>query len=668
MSRGRGTALQSGLLIALFCFLTQAKAQQQVQFSEFTFDQAMASAKKSHKVIFVNVSNMNLNSYHEKVVKEVFTADSIAKYFNQHIIAINMPMHTEEGKKFAPRLAMLMYPAYVFYDSEGNQLEFTNPGTVSKDAGALLKAARASVASAALRVANKKRITFDTSRWAQVLQRAKKENKMIFVDAYTTWCRPCIMMAKNVFTLDTIANYFNTHFINVTMEMETGDGPALGKKYGVKAYPTFLFIDGDGKLVHTDGGYKEAPEFIKVGEAAVKAKTTADKAAGIQFKDTSWSAMLAEAKQTGKLIFMDAHTTWCGPCKWMSANVFNTATAGNLYNRNFINAYTDMEKGEGIELRKKYNVKAYPTYLFINGDGEVVHRVVGSCPTAEFVQYGLDALSPQRNLLYLQQNYEANAGKYDFIKSYTSALQKAYDPQQASKITLNYFQKLDSASWMERDNWLLLQEYVTDVTSAPFQYLVNHQPAFSQLYGAKEVDEKIYSSFLAWPQQYVTYPEKAKPVLDEKGFQAFLTQVSNSIYTKKADVLARANLTIYFNTRNWDGYVQTVNSMLANKLVNNTIKDAEQLYSYADMMHRFATTDKKALQAAAGWASQIIETPGISGANKASYQELYAALLDQNGQQDLAKEVRKNINQQQLTEGQNGNPMKQMRIIPKQPS
>ena len=37
----------------------------------------------------------------------------------------------------------------------------------------------------------------------------------------------------------------------------------------------------------------------------------------------------------------------------------------------------DMEKGEGVELAKKYNVKAYPTYLFINGDGEVVHRVLG---------------------------------------------------------------------------------------------------------------------------------------------------------------------------------------------------------------------------------------------------------------------------------------------------
>jgi hypothetical protein len=353
----------------------------------------------------------------------------------------------------------------------------------------------------------------------------------------------------------------------------------------------------------------------------------------------------------------------------MSSNVFNTAAAGNLFNRNFINAYTDMEKGEGIELRKKYAVKAYPTYLFINGDGEVVHRVVGSCPTNEFLQVGLDALSPQRNLLYFQQNYEANANKYEFVQNYAQVLGKAYDPAQANKIVLNYLQKQDSATWRQRDNWMLLKDHVTDVTAPVFQYLVNQQQLFTTLYDQKVVEAKIYSSFLAWPQQYVQYPEKGKAVLDEKGFQSFITLVSNSNYDKKAEVIAKAHLTIYFNTKNWAGYVQTVNGMLADKIVSATaVKDAEQLYGYADMIHRFAAADKKAVQEATSWAAQLATLPGVRAANKASYQELYAALLEDNGQQALAKEVRKNINQQQLTEAQNGSPMKQMRIIPKQPS
>ncbi|MEZ4982778.1 MAG: thioredoxin family protein [Saprospiraceae bacterium] len=35
-----------------------------------------------------------------------------------------------------------------------------------------------------------------------------------------------------------------------------------------------------------------------------------------------WNEAMAEAAKTNKLIFMDAYTTWCGPCKMMSKNVF----------------------------------------------------------------------------------------------------------------------------------------------------------------------------------------------------------------------------------------------------------------------------------------------------------------------------------------------------------
>jgi hypothetical protein len=188
------------------------------------------------------------------------------------------------------------------------------------------------------------------------------------------------------------------------------------------------------------------------------------------------------------------------------------------------------------------------------------------------------------------------------------------------------------------------------------------------MYDKKVVENKLYNGFLAWPQQYVTYPDKGKAVVDEKGFQSFLDMVSNSSYEKKAEIISKAHLTIYFNTKNWTGYVQTVNGMLSDKIVTLSAKDAEQLYSYAEMIHRFGPTDKKAVQEATNWASQLSTLPGVSVINKASYQELYAALLEDNGQQALAKEVRKNINQQQLTEAQNGSPMKQMRIIPKQPS
>ena len=258
------------LCIITLSICTNIKAQERIKFEDLTFDKAMAESAKAGKIIFVDVQNNNPNAMVQKVEDSVFVIDSIAEFFNKNIISIRIDMNTEEGQKFAPRLAMLMYPVYVFHDKNGDQLSFTNASEILKTPGTLLEKAIASLRTAQEKVTNTRHIAFDKSNWSTLLAKAKKENKLIFVDAYTEWCRPCIQMAKDVFTLDNVADFYNKNFINVSMDMEKGDGPELVKKYKVQAYPAFLYINGDGKLVHRDGGYQEAPAFIKAGKAALK--------------------------------------------------------------------------------------------------------------------------------------------------------------------------------------------------------------------------------------------------------------------------------------------------------------------------------------------------------------------------------------------------------------
>jgi len=255
-------------------------AQETVHFRDMSFEEAAAEAKRSNKIVFVDVHGMKLPPMNERVEKEIFTVDSIADFFNQHCISIHVNMNTEEGKKFAPRLAMLMYPVYVFHDGDGDQLDFTNAGSVLKDPATLMAKARTSLAEAKLKSENSRSISFNSDNWKALLAKAKKENKLIFLDAYTEWCRPCIMMAKNIFTLNKVADFYNQHFINVSMDMEKGEGPAIGKKYKIGAYPTFLFIDGNGRVVHENDGYQEAEPFIKAGETALSKMKNKSKTPG----------------------------------------------------------------------------------------------------------------------------------------------------------------------------------------------------------------------------------------------------------------------------------------------------------------------------------------------------------------------------------------------------
>ena len=99
----------------------------------------------------------------------------------------------------------------------------------------------------------------------------------------------------------------------------------------------------------------------------------------IDFIDNDLKAAQAKSKETGKIIFVDAYTTWCGPCKWMSKHMFTNDTIADFFNQNFVNLKMDMEKeGDGVEMAKWYGIRSYPTLIFLDADGNMLHRLSGA--------------------------------------------------------------------------------------------------------------------------------------------------------------------------------------------------------------------------------------------------------------------------------------------------
>ncbi len=116
-------------------------------------------------------------------------------------------------------------------------------------------------------------IQFVDLPWAKILEKAKKEKKIIFFDAYASWCGPCKAMQKNVFTRKDVGDYFNATFINVKKDMEIGEGPQLANRYPIEGYPTLFFVDGNGKLITTHlGAIMDGPELIKFAKAVTSKK------------------------------------------------------------------------------------------------------------------------------------------------------------------------------------------------------------------------------------------------------------------------------------------------------------------------------------------------------------------------------------------------------------
>lgn len=108
-------------------------------------------------------------------------------------------------------------------------------------------------------------IQFTEANWNKALAEAKSQHKLIFLDAYASWCGPCKMLKNKTFPNKEAGDFFNKNFINVAIDMEKGEGPSLREKYGVTAYPTLIIADGDGNIITYTQGYVNPKQLIEFG-------------------------------------------------------------------------------------------------------------------------------------------------------------------------------------------------------------------------------------------------------------------------------------------------------------------------------------------------------------------------------------------------------------------
>jgi thioredoxin-related protein len=112
-------------------------------------------------------------------------------------------------------------------------------------------------------------IQFIEQDWNVAKQMAKQENKLIFVDVYATWCPPCMLLKNKTFRNKKVGDFFNQHFVNVSVDAEKGIGIQVARYFGVTAYPTLVFTDASGKPVLYAMGYMGTKDILKFAQAAL---------------------------------------------------------------------------------------------------------------------------------------------------------------------------------------------------------------------------------------------------------------------------------------------------------------------------------------------------------------------------------------------------------------
>ena len=259
---------------------------------------------------------------------------------------------------------------------------------------------------------------------------------------------------------------------------------------------------------------------------------------GVNFRDLSYEQALEQAKLENKLLFIDCYTEWCGPCKKMMNEVFPQKAAGDFFNPRFVSVKFDMEKGEGKELSKKFDVHAYPTFLIVRTDGTVQHKLTGSSDLEGFIERVQKGLEEENTLPYQHQLYAKGEMSKQQLLAYKECLSEANDKEKAAQIYNELLEQLSDSDKMQKEFWGIYEDRSCQIGTPLFNYLLSNLTSIRENVGAEKVDNYLFPKYQKALNDYICgfQQENSLPVSELKRQVSTLNINQQEILTEMANL------------------------------------------------------------------------------------------------------------------------------------
>ena len=332
-------------------------------------------------------------------------------------------------------------------------------------------------------------------------------------------------------------------------------------------------------------------------------------AQGIQFNEGKWTEAVAQAKREGKMLFVDAFTSWCGPCKMLVAQTFPQPAVGEFFNANFINVSLDMEKGEGVAFANKYGVTMYPTMLIIDKDGKPVDRLLGFNQAPALLDFGRRALGKSENLPELTTKYENGDHSPATLRAYVLALR--HSGMTAVKPANEYLTLPTTAPTLTtREGLTFIFEAVERADSRLFDLLIQNRALLEQQYTKPVFEQKVNT--VCTETARVAGEFKSRELLEEAKTKC------KKHGTKATEFGIKADMDFARVTNNTADYVAAAKRYAA-KVINNNPAELSRLAAAFGTNPKLNPTD---LRPAIEWAAKAAKRE-----EKYDYWITYADLL-----------------------------------------
>ncbi|MDR0766694.1 MAG: thioredoxin family protein, partial [Odoribacteraceae bacterium] len=227
---------------------------------------------------------------------------------------------------------------------------------------------------------------------------------------------------------------------------------------------------------------------------------------GVTFETGSLAQALKKARgarpPAPRVVFVDCYTTWCGPCKIVDQQIFPLAEVGDYFRQHLVSIRIDMEAGEGPAIKQRYRVRGYPTFLFLDPDGNEINRFMGVRDAASFMEAVKLSVDPATSPAATLARYNEQKSLPRAI-AYLQALRRSVDENYHAEVARLYddlppHERFSNAFWEFLSYTLTAANETTLVDR-----LLRDKPAADRFLSRERVDDALYNALFALARKYL---------------------------------------------------------------------------------------------------------------------------------------------------------------------
>lgn len=271
---------------------------------------------------------------------------------------------------------------------------------------------------------------------------------------------------------------------------------------------------------------------------------------GMDFTKGSWEEVKAKAAQQDRFIMVDAYTSWCVPCQYMSKHVFSDPNVASYFDPRFVSYKLDMETAQGQSFAKEYVVNAYPTLLFFNSAGELVSKVEGAKNQLDFIALGKSVV----NIEKMNREYEDGIRTSDFLFAYVNTLAATGDVPE--EIMQEYKTASSREQWFSERNFEFMVERANNYQHPFFKEIIEGKEQFYGAVGKEKVNQAMLG-ILTGPSICHAGANKSSETLGE--IEGYITQLTGS---REHEAIFQARLGFASKIRDLHAFEEAANGLL----------------------------------------------------------------------------------------------------------